>query len=257
VRHAQQFRNCLVDGDPYQLARARRNRIVSLLASIAAQTLLLGLALLLPMLVTAEKLRIISLTPMPPYKTVRAAESQTSDQQQSVRRPPRGQATQPDRPIYQPPRIPPTVAILRDAAPAAQLPPEWIGITSDVTRDGVLPPLAVFDAHRVAPPLPAPPEKKSSRPVRMSEPVQEARLVHRVLPEYPVLAKMARQEGTVVLRAIIGRDGRIREIEVVSGAPQFVKAATDAVAEWRYQPTLLNGEPVEVETLITVVFRLR
>jgi protein TonB len=256
VRHAEQFRNCLVEGNPEQEAQARRSRVVSLLASITTQTLLLALALLLPLLLTAEHPRFTLLTPMPPYKTVRAAEPQTPGARQTVRRPPRGHIIEPGKQIYQPPRIPATVTMLREDV-RSELPPEWIGIESDVTRDGPLPPLSVFDARRTAPPLPAPPEKKSSRPMRVSEPVQEARLVHRVLPEYPALPKMARQQGQVVLRAIIGRDGRIREIEMVSGSPLFAQAAMDAVAKWRYQPTLLNGEPVEVDTLITVVFRLR
>jgi protein TonB len=66
-----------------------------------------------------------------------------------------------------------------------------------------------------------------------------------------------RLAGTVVLHAIISRDGHIDALEVVSGSPFFVQAALDAVREWRYRPTLLNGEPVEVETTITVVFQLR
>jgi protein TonB len=63
-------------------------------------------------------------------------------------------------------------------------------------------------------------------------------------------------EGTVVLRAVIGRDGMVRSVEVVTGHPMLAKAAREAVLEWRYQPTLLNGEPVEVETAITVHFVL-
>ncbi len=63
-------------------------------------------------------------------------------------------------------------------------------------------------------------------------------------------------QGTVVLHAIVSREGRITSLEVVSGPPLFVQAALDAVRQWRYRPTLLGGEPVEVETTITVVFRL-
>jgi len=65
-----------------------------------------------------------------------------------------------------------------------------------------------------------------------------------------------RKEGTVVLHAIISRDGRITALEVVSGSPWFDQAAVDAVRQWRYRPTYLGGEPVEVETTITVIFRL-
>jgi TonB family protein len=92
--------------------------------------------------------------------------------------------------------------------------------------------------------------------VKVSEGVQQAQLVTRIEPRYPPLALQTRKEGSVLLRAIISREGRITAIEVVSGSPWFVKAALDAVREWRYRPTYLNGEPVEVETSITVNFRL-
>jgi protein TonB len=71
------------------------------------------------------------------------------------------------------------------------------------------------------------------------------------------LALQLRQSGTVVLHAIISRDGRINALEVVSGSPFFVQAALDAVRQWRYRPTMLNGEPVEVDTTITVIFQLK
>lgn len=78
----------------------------------------------------------------------------------------------------------------------------------------------------------------------------------RVQPVYPVLARQSGIQGVVVLHAIIDRDGRVSELRVISGHPLLVKAAIDAVNQWRYQPTLLNGEPVEVETTITVSFVL-
>ena len=73
---------------------------------------------------------------------------------------------------------------------------------------------------------------------------------------YPALAKTAHVSGTVVLHAIIAKDGSIQELQFVSGPPLLMKAAMDAVREWRYRPTLLNGEPVEVDTTIDVVFTL-
>jgi TonB family protein len=100
---------------------------------------------------------------------------------------------------------------------------------------------------------PAQPEK---HPLKISQGVLEAQLISRVEPPYPTLAVQARVEGAVVLHATISRDGRITSLEVVSGHPFLVKAALDAVRQWRYRPTMLNGEPVEVETSITVIFRL-
>ncbi len=90
----------------------------------------------------------------------------------------------------------------------------------------------------------------------MSEGVMAAMLVNRVKPEYPAIARAAHISGAVHLRAIISKDGTVRELEVVDGNPLLAQAAKVAVQNWRYQPTRLNGEPVEVETYVTVNFIL-
>lgn len=95
----------------------------------------------------------------------------------------------------------------------------------------------------------------SVRPPRISH-MMEGNLIHRVQPEYPQLARQARIQGTVVLRAIISRDGRIENLLVLTGHPMLVPAAIDAVRQWRYRPYVLNDQPVEVETQITVNFTL-
>jgi protein TonB len=81
-------------------------------------------------------------------------------------------------------------------------------------------------------------------------------LIHRVDPVYPALARQIHLEGTVQLYAIIGRDGTIQSLEVLSGHPLLIQSARDAVRQWRYRPTLLNGEAVEVETSITVIYTM-
>ena len=86
--------------------------------------------------------------------------------------------------------------------------------------------------------------------------VEAAKLIYKPTPDYPPLAKMARIQGSVRLEAIIAKDGTIQDLKVLSGHPLLVKAALDAVKQWRYQPTLLNGEPVEVVTEIDVNFTL-
>jgi protein TonB len=73
-------------------------------------------------------------------------------------------------------------------------------------------------------------------------------------PVYPALAKQARVTGIVILEAIIGKDGAVSEVHVLSGHPLLQQAAVDAVSQWKYKPTLLNGEPVEVQTTVTVNF---
>ena len=101
---------------------------------------------------------------------------------------------------------------------------------------------------------PDPPQHKA--PLPRSEGVMAAALIYKVQPEYPAIARTIHLAGTVYLRAIIATDGSVRQLEVISGSPLLANAATQAVRQWRYQPTRLNGEPVEVETLITVHFVL-
>jgi protein TonB len=101
-----------------------------------------------------------------------------------------------------------------------------------------------------------PPPKATPQRIRQGGNVTSAKLVNMVRPYYPPLAKQARISGNVLLHAIIAKDGSVIQLEVVSGHPLLVQSALDAVRQWRYQPTLLNGEPVEVDTTVTVVFSL-
>jgi periplasmic protein TonB len=154
-----------------------------------------------------------------------------------------------DRRLMTPGRIPRTISPGEEAAP----PP--IGSGPLGAADGPGPGTAVVDAigHGVNAFLPAPPP--APRPLRVSR-VMEGNLIHRVQPEYPVLAKMARVQGAVVLHAVISKQGTIEGLEVISGPPALVEAAVDAVRQWRYRPYYLNDEPVEVETQVTVNFVL-
>jgi periplasmic protein TonB len=107
-----------------------------------------------------------------------------------------------------------------------------------------------------APPPPPPPKAATPKRIRVGGNVEQAKLIFNPSPEYPPLAKMARIQGTVRLEAIISKDGTIQDLKVLSGHPLLVKSAIDAVSRWRYQPTLLNGDPVEVVTEIDVNFTL-
>jgi protein TonB len=92
--------------------------------------------------------------------------------------------------------------------------------------------------------------------IRISQGVTRGLLIQRVEPAYPPLARAARVQGEVVLQAIIDRDGNIQNLQLMSGHPMLVPSAIAAVKQWRYKPYLLNGNPVEVETSITVIFTL-
>ena len=86
--------------------------------------------------------------------------------------------------------------------------------------------------------------------------MMEGSLIHRVEPIYPSLARTARVQGAVVIAAVIGKDGMVERLQVVSGHPLLIQAAIDAVRQWRYRPYILNGAPIEVDTQITVNFIL-
>jgi protein TonB len=93
------------------------------------------------------------------------------------------------------------------------------------------------------------------QPTRVSH-MMEGNLVRRVQPDYPALARSARIQGQVLLSAVISKDGAIQNLQVLAGHPMLVRAAVDAVRQWRYRPYILNNEPVEVETRIAVNFSL-
>jgi protein TonB len=100
------------------------------------------------------------------------------------------------------------------------------------------------------------PKVATPQRVRVSQGVSQGLLVHQVKPSYPPLARQARIQGTVVLQAVIGKDGNIQGLKVVSGHPMLAPAALEAVKQWKYKPYYLNGEPVEVDTTINVNFTL-
>lgn len=220
----------------------------TMILSVAVQTLGVAALVILPLLHVAalrapEKMFYyaqIHVPPRPHAEPRRQTSPHTSGVHRNVFTAPRVVPNFVDR-TPDPPGI----------APVIDDPPD----AGDVIMPAVLP---VFQPPAPGPaPVfarPAPPQPLS--PVRVSEGAQAARLTFSPKPDYPALAKAARVEGVVRLEAVIGRDGAIRNLRVVSGPPLLVAAALSAVERWRYQPTLLNSEPVEVATEIEVHFTL-
>jgi protein TonB len=138
-----------------------------------------------------------------------------------------------------------------DAPPEIGNIPGWIGLAGPSLvglPTGIVvqpPPQAV----KAAPPSPA-------APVHVGGDVQAGKLLFGPKPAYPPLAKTTRTQGTVRIQAVIGRDGAVKNLQLISGPPLLVAVAMEAVQQWRYKPTLLNGEPVEVITVIDVNFTL-
>ena len=164
-----------------------------------------------------------------------------------------------------PAAVPPRVLPVDDLADAAPAGPFVIGAVPDGRADGVPGGIGdVLNLARVVPVFhpPAPVVRSgpaapavTARPPRITV-LQMAEPIQRVNPAYPALARSVRVSGKVELLGVLGTDGRIHEIKVISGHPLLIKAAVDAVMQWVYRPTILNGQAVEVQAPITVNFIL-
>jgi len=236
---------CLVDGDATLASRERRRRSKAFGFSILIETAALALLVIAPLVTSVAK----PVFKQPEFTPIAFGKASTPIASHNHNNPPHhpGILTGilvPGRPPARPPQEEPEGG------------GENPGSTFNSEQSEFNP--ILFSAVRAIEPSPVVEPKKSdlNRPLKVSSTIIEARLISRVEPRYPQLAVITKREGTVVLHAIISRDGRIDFLEVVSGPPLLVPAALDAVRQWRYRPTLLNGEPVEVETSITVNFRL-
>lgn len=255
---------CLLDQTDEESRRARRLRRRTLLIAILLQAAVLTLLVLRPLLgAPAGEWMLARMVPLPPWKGQPAAAG--------AREPERPRPPTHDR-HNQPHPLQPGVFTFRPPdRPAEHLETEAapeIGTANHIPDgpgfgdpNGLIPnPGFLRGDGRPAPPLPPPPPETESPPRKprfVASEVQEAKLVTRVEPVYPILAKQIRLEGTVLIRAIIAKDGTVESAEILRGHPWLAKAALDAIVRWQYHPTLLNGQPVEVETLITVIFKLQ
>lgn len=165
--------------------------------------------------------------------------------------------------LMQPRAIPKNVAIIKeDDMPPAAIAGVVGGVAGGVpggSFGGVIG--GIIAAAPSAPPPPPPPKVEAPKPVapqriRVGGNVQRANQIFAPPPVYPPLAKQARIQGVVRLNAIINKEGLIEQLSAVSGHPLLIPAALESVKKWRYKPTLLNGEPVEVVTQIDVNFTL-
>ncbi len=228
----------------------RSRRSWTTLISFAAQAIAVGALLLVPLLCTSG-LRGPHWIPVlvaparaeaPPPAAVREQPPHSNTSNLSA-----------DGRMIAPPTIPRSIENVTETV--APPPPDFgrLGI-ADATGDrgamnGVLDSVLRPGATVVLPPPPTP------RVVHISH-MTEGDLIYKVQPEYPMPAKMARIQGAVVLHALISKQGTIENLQVDSGSPWLVGAAIEAVRQWRYRPYLLNEQPVEVDTEVTVNFVL-
>ncbi len=237
----------------------------TMFVSLTCQCALVGLAILIPLLDPQSMPRMMLLgslysptpppaaAPPPPPNAVRVVAAKFVRQWDGSR-------------LIAPTSIPDKAAMIDES----DLPPagDYTGGTQGGVPGGI--PGGVPDGvvgsliSRTAaapPPPPAPAVRQAEEPkpiqrVRRGGDVQEGMLLNRVIPKYPPLAKAARIEGVVRLQGVIGTDGRIQQLQVLSGHPLLAPAALDAVRQWLYRPTYLNGDPVEVVAPIEVRFIL-
>jgi protein TonB len=247
------------------VATGKTNTLSTVIISTLAQLLLIGVAVILPMwyfdvLPTAQLTSMLVAPPPPPPPPPPPAPA-------AIVKPVKVIPRQFDAGKLMTPKvIPKDIAQIKEE----EMPPPSSGVAGVVggvpggvaggTPGGVLGGI-IGSVPSAAPPPPPPPKKVEEKPVtpqriRVGGNVQQAMLVSQPHPIYPPLAKQARISGTVTLNAVIGKDGHIANLTVAKGHPLLIQAALDAVKNWVYKPTLLNGEPVEVATTIDVNFTL-
>lgn len=229
-------------------AGQRSRRKLATAASFLLELLLIGIVLVLPLWFTEvlpmqQFLSYLEAPPPPPppspapVKIVKAASNIINGQLRTPTRIPR--EIQMIKEDDSPPPVGAIVGGVPGGTPGGQLG----GAIDAIIGSGV----------SAVPSLPKP--VRGAQPVRVSQGVIKGLLINRVEPKYPIVARQARIEGVVVLTAIIGKDGSVQSLHVVSGHPLLAQAAITAVRQWQYKPYILNGKPVEIETEITVMFR--
>jgi protein TonB len=239
------FEDSLVESQDRIHTRSRWFAIGTFLAQAALLLLLILYPLLHPQALPKQSMERLLIAPPPPHAAapveVRHATAPASSHTQL----PTLEAQ-----LQVPRTIPHSISTVSDAAP----PSDWpAGVTPGGGGGGIP---GGIDLGAVPPPVTVvkPPARKA--PLAISSGVAAGRLLSPIRPSYPAIAKQARIQGAVVLEATISRQGTIENLQVVEGPPMLRQAALDAVAAARYLPFLLNGEPVEVQTSIRVIFSL-
>lgn len=227
----------------------RSHRGWTTLASFAMQALAVGILLMLP-LIYSEGLPKLRLT------TIGAPIGPPPGPPAEGPRHPAGRMHLVMHPIaiFAPHEIPPTIERGNDEIPVPDVDACTGCVPGATGIPGVNNPI-MGAISGSAPVIPLPPPKPTAPAPRVSR-MMEGNLIYKPQPIYPPTARAVRVQGAVVLRAIISRAGTIENLQALSGHPLLIPAAIEAVKQWRYRPYVLNGEPVEVETRVTVNFIL-
>jgi protein TonB len=227
------------------LMKKKTNKSWSVALSTVVQTMIMGVLVLVPLIHTEALPKtmlstILVAPPSPPPPPEQPART-------TVRQVPRSFRNG----VMVAPKVIPGFV---DMTPEPELPPEEPGSRTTNSIFDNIPGQGILGNN--GPALPSAPKIAPPTRVKQGGNVTAASVISQARPLYPALAMQARIQGNVVLHAIIDKDGRVAQLEVISGHPLLVQAALDAVKQWRYRPTLLNGDPVEVDTTITVTFTM-
>jgi protein TonB len=239
------LQGCLVEGDPEQRLRERGVRRRALAISIATQSVVLAALVLIPLLGRPARIALANVVPLPPYYSHPEARHAAGASQPLHSRPHNFSR------VYAPTSISPTIPT-RDPEP-----PDDNGDPFPILDSPAVPGAIPMPDGRdgVRPPPPRQTHAETPTVVHKTH-IDPALLTHRVEPVYPTLPKQLGRSGRVELRAIIATDGTIQSLQVVGGDPLFYQSAMDAVRQWRYTPTVLNGQAVEVDTYVTVIYNI-
>jgi periplasmic protein TonB len=229
----------------------------SMIISFGFQALAIIAAVIISIF-TVDKLGAISLQqPMPPLPRPPKAVKIIASAHQVSSSPASAPVA---RLLVAPVNIPVGVPVIADVPEMAMAQVHAIGVASGIDEGipGALNALGSPspDLTAAPPPRPKPVPPQVAQPIKVGGNVLEAKLVTRVMPIYPALARQARISGTVRLEGIIAKDGKVVNLQVISGHPLLINAAVEAVRQWVYRPTLLNGQAVEVIAPIDVHFTL-
>jgi protein TonB len=241
------LQGCLVEGDPAQRARERRIKRRSLVISVTLQGAVLAAIVLIPLFGRTERIAA-NVTPVPPYF---ASRNPVRSDTRSL--PPLGHKKFVPCLYCPPTHIPDhTVTTLDEVTDPGELrdPNTPVGGGS-----GPCPGCIALDHAEPVPPKTIETVVQPHR-VHLSS-IDPAMLKRRIEPIYPPLAIQIHKEGRVELHAIIDTDGRIQSLQIVEGDPLFYSSAMAAVQQWIYKPTFLNGQPVQVDTTITVIYSMQ
>ena len=238
---------CLIEADSADDRRSRQVKRRALLVSVLLQLIFLAALLLFPLIGKSEHLSLTYVTPLPPYSPVHGDTELVHRRVTPAPQPPCFSCIHFVHPIITTAPGPSTSGEPGNSDPGGPVIP---GLPSGPGVPGGLTPTTTIAPQ---PPQPIEPQRKTRVHIGTIEP---ALLVRRIEPIFPALPKQMGREGRVELHAIISTDGSIQSLEVISGDPLFYQSALAAVREWRYRPTILNGQAVEVDTHITVIYSL-